>query len=42
MQLYYRTLYSDIILTKDHRFPIQKYQRFKTEIENLGFSLSNF
>ncbi|WP_276755170.1 histone deacetylase [Pseudoalteromonas marina] len=37
MQLYYHPLYSNLPLPEKHRFPIQKYQRLKTEIEHLGF-----
>ncbi len=42
MQLYYHPLYSDLILPERHRFPIQKYQLLKTEIENLGVSAIHF
>ncbi|KAJ1385307.1 histone deacetylase family protein [Ochromonadaceae sp. CCMP2298] len=42
MQLYYHPLYSDLILAKRHRFPIQKYKLLKTEIENLGVSAIHF
>ncbi|CAM3033364.1 histone deacetylase [Pseudoalteromonas distincta] len=42
MQLYYHPLYSDLILPERHRFPIQKYQLLKTEIESLGVLASAF
>ena len=42
MQHYYHPLYSDLILPERHRFPIQKYQLLKTEIESLGVLASSF
>jgi acetoin utilization deacetylase AcuC-like enzyme len=42
MQLYYHPLYSSLSLPERHRFPIQKYQRLKIEIENLGFKTDRF
>ena len=42
MQLYYHPLYSALTLPERHRFPIQKYQKLKAEIEGLGLTPNNF
>ena len=42
MQLFYHPLYSDLTLPERHRFPIQKYQMLKAEIEGLGFGATQF
>ncbi|KDC55876.1 MULTISPECIES: histone deacetylase family protein [Pseudoalteromonas] len=42
MQLFYHPLYSALTLPERHRFPIQKYQKLKAEIEGLGLTPNNF
>jgi len=42
MQLFYHPLYSALTLPERHRFPIQKYQMLKAEIERLGFEGTQF
>jgi len=42
MQLFYHPLYSALTLPERHRFPIQKYQLLKSEIEGLGLTANHF
>ncbi|ASM49502.1 hypothetical protein PESP_a1378 [Pseudoalteromonas espejiana DSM 9414] len=42
MQLFYHPLYSALTLPERHRFPIQKYQLLKAEIEGLGLTANHF
>ncbi|BED88682.1 histone deacetylase [Pseudoalteromonas sp. MM1] len=42
MPLFYHPLYSALTLPERHRFPIQKYQMLKAEIERLGFGTTQF
>ncbi|TMP04099.1 histone deacetylase [Pseudoalteromonas sp. S3178] len=42
MQLFYHPLYSALTLPELHRFPIQKYQLLKAEIEGLGLTANHF
>ncbi|MBQ4858701.1 histone deacetylase [Pseudoalteromonas sp. MMG007] len=42
MQLFYHPLYSALTLPERHRFPIQKYQLLKAEIEDLGLTANHF
>lgn len=42
MQLFYHPLYSALTLPERHRFPIQKYQLIKAEIESLGLTANHF
>jgi len=42
MQFFYHPLYSALTLPERHRFPIQKYQLLKAEIEDLGLTANHF
>ena len=42
MQFFYHPLYSALTLPERHRFPIQKYQLLKAEIEGLGLTANHF